>query len=89
MDSAAISLPPKKKKKLFGGTLAMNDSKVLGEKGAKAGLHCYHSNAELQKLEHGEMGGGQCFHPLGRDKGITDKHAIQQHYMNWIIAMNL
>lgn len=78
---------PQKKKKMFGGTLARNDSKELGERGAKAGLHCYHSNAESQK--HGEMGGGQCFHPLGRDKGITDKHAIQQHYMNWIIAMSL
>lgn len=47
-------------------TLVRNDSKELGEKRAKAGLHCYHSNAELQKLEHGEMGGeggGRAFIP--------------------------
>lgn len=61
MDSATIYFLTQKKK--FGGTLARNDSKELGEKRAKAGLHCYHSNAELQKLEHGEMGGGSVFIP--------------------------
>ncbi len=40
-----------------------NCLRELGKRGAKAGLHCYHSNAELQK--HGEMVGGQCFHPSG------------------------
>lgn len=51
------------RKKTVWGTLARNDSEELGEKRAKAGLHCYHSNAELQKLEHGEMGGGSVFIP--------------------------
>lgn len=42
LESAAI--------KVFEGSLARNNSKELGGRGEKAGLHCCHSNGELRKL---------------------------------------